>query len=177
MLSDQIVTDLTFLTPLNFDVFIYDFRGYGQSNGTSRFRAIINDYVELVASLNGQGYSKKVLLGISFGGVILANVIGRGAKFDAVIFDSVPASNPGKCPSERDSIKNIPQNASNIGMILGEQDKVVRPSEYEPLSDIIQQNGGVKRKLGTLAHPFQDTTEYRAIREQETISLIRRLLP
>jgi hypothetical protein len=48
MLADQLVADLQTFRDLAWDVFIYDYRGYGNSQGKSRLAAIVNDYREIV---------------------------------------------------------------------------------------------------------------------------------
>ena len=79
MLADQLVADLQTFRDLGLDVYIFDYRGYGISKGKSRLAAIAADYFEIVSYLNPLGYAKRLLYGISMGGIILLNAVG-GAR-------------------------------------------------------------------------------------------------
>ena len=91
MLADQLIADLQFFRERGFDVYLYDYRGYGLSGGKSRLAAIVADYAAIVAHLNAQGYARRLLYGISIGGMMLLNAVGRGHPFDAAVIDSSPS--------------------------------------------------------------------------------------
>ena len=61
MLADQIMGVLAFFRDSGLDVYVYDYRGYGLSEGKSRLKAIVSDYREIVAALNAQGYRRRYL--------------------------------------------------------------------------------------------------------------------
>ena len=69
MLADQIIGELQFFRNLGLDVYIYDYRGYGLSEGKSRLKALISDYQEIIRALNAQDYRRRFLYGISMGGI------------------------------------------------------------------------------------------------------------
>jgi hypothetical protein len=52
MLADHLVADLQPFRDPGFDVYIYDYRGYGLSAGKSRLAAIFTDYTEIVTDLH-----------------------------------------------------------------------------------------------------------------------------
>ena len=56
MLADQVAGEFRFLQADEFDVYVYDYRGYGISEGRSRFFAIRSDYIEIIEQLNRAGY-------------------------------------------------------------------------------------------------------------------------
>jgi hypothetical protein len=76
----------------------------------------------------------KYLYGISFGGLVLLNVNGRGASFDKAVIDSTPSrvSNMG-CPEGYDPLRNAPGDGSKLLFITGGNDHVVKPSEQAEL--------------------------------------------
>ena len=43
MLADQIIGELQFFRDFGLDIYIYDYRGYGLSEGKSRLKALISD--------------------------------------------------------------------------------------------------------------------------------------
>jgi alpha/beta superfamily hydrolase len=55
MLADQIMGELQFFRDLGLDVYIFDYRGYGLSQGKSRLAALISDYREIIPWLNAHG--------------------------------------------------------------------------------------------------------------------------
>ena len=105
MLADQLIADLQTFRDRGWDVYIYDYRGYGNSQGKSRLAAIVDDYGEIVAHLNTQGYKQRLLYGISMGGVILLNAVGKTDLYTRLVVDSSPAriSNLG-CPEQYDPV-------------------------------------------------------------------------
>ena len=157
MLADQVLGAFRFLQVEGFDVYIYDYRGYGVSEGRSRFFAIRSDYIELIHHLNGAGYANRFLYGMSIGGVFLLNAISAGASFDAALIDSPPSriSNYG-CPRRFDAVENIPRNKPNLGFIFGHRDKVVPPGAWRELSEIARKRGAFVLERADLAHPMMD---------------------
>ena len=122
MISEQIIGSLREFSEKHYDVYIYDYRGYGNSDGKRRINAIIEDYKEIAASLN-ESYERKLFYGISLGGAVILNVIGSGVKYDAAVIDSSPSllSTYG-CPKRIDPLVNLPQVASKLLIITGQKD-------------------------------------------------------
>lgn len=158
MLADRLLGDLKSFAHPGVDVFVYDYRGYGQSQGNRRLKAIVTDYREIFDALSaGVPGQHKYLYGISFGGLVLLNVIGGGASFDRAVVDSTPSrvSHLG-CPEEYDPVLNLPTDGSKLLVISGAQDRVVKPSEQAELRSIAASRGARVVMLEEFAHPFMD---------------------
>jgi alpha/beta superfamily hydrolase len=160
MLADQIMGDLHIFRDRGFDVYVYDYRGYGLSEGKSRLAALVSDYREIVAHLNSRSYRRRVLYGMSMGGVILLNAVGLSGSFDAMVVDSSPSriSHLG-CPERYDPVSHLPADSSRLTIIAGERDRVVHPAEMEELMDTAKSRGAQVVRRMEYAHPFQDTAD------------------
>lgn len=158
-LADQIARDLQYFRSLGVDVYLYDYRGYGLSEGKSRLRAIVEDYREIVASLNAQPYRRRLLYGMSMGGVILLNAVGATGDYDALVVDSSPSriSRYG-CPKIYDPVRQLPPDSSRILVIGGERDRVVPIAQVEELMRVAQSRGARVLRHPGLAHPFMDAS-------------------
>jgi pimeloyl-ACP methyl ester carboxylesterase len=157
MRADEILDLLKFLTEHGFDVYVFDFRGFASSNGTARLLAIVSDYGELVDKLAAETPAL-FLYGISFGGVILANIAGsHSTQVKALAIDSSPSqlSNFG-CPARYDAIANIPKSASNVLVVSGALDKLVSPEMSRALISEVVARGGKSKVFEKLGHPFMD---------------------
>ena len=164
MISDQIIKYLRPFAQAGYDVYIYDYRGYGNSEGYRRINAFIEDYKELSVFLNAS-YDRRVFYGISLGGVIILNVIGSGIDFDAAVIDSSPSrlSNYG-CPETIDSVKNLPSDSSKLMVITGAKDKVLNESMTKGLREEAKLKGARTLIGEQFAHPFMDSREIRKAR-------------
>jgi len=179
MLADQIVGELQVFRDRGFDVYVYDYRGYGLSEGYSRLKAIVSDYREIVAHLNRQNYRRRALYGMSMGGVILLNAVGEGNTYTSMVVDSSPSriSHLG-CPEQFDPVNHLPTHCSRLHLIIGERDRVVRPSEMEDLMITVKDRGGEVIRRLEYAHPFQDASgEIHRRRLQEVADFITRETP
>ncbi|MDQ3829751.1 MAG: lysophospholipase [Candidatus Tectomicrobia bacterium] len=179
MLADQIAGELQFFRDLGLDVYLYDYRGYGLSEGKSRLKAIISDYQKIIARLSVQGYRHRFLYGISMGGVILLNAVGAKGDYDALVIDSSPSRiSPLSCPEEYDPVNHLPADCSRIKIIGGLRDRVVRPEEMEELERLAQNRDAQVLKHPDFAHPFQDaSSEIHRRRFQEVADFLARGKP
>lgn len=160
MLADQIMGELQYFRDQGFDVYVYDYRGYGLSQGRSRLAAIISDYREIVAQLNAQGYRRRGLYGMSMGGIILLNAVGDGGDYSALVVDSAPSRiSPLGCPERYDPVNHLPADGSRLEIIAGGSDRVVRPEEMQELLLAAKFRGAQVVQRAEFAHPFQDATE------------------
>ncbi len=159
MLADQIVGELQLFRDRGFDVYVYDYRGYGLSEGYSRLQAIVSDYREIVGHLNRQNYRRRALYGMSMGGVVLLNAVGEGNPYTSMVVDSSPSriSHLG-CPEQYDPVNYLPADCSRLQLIIGGQDRVVLPAEMEELVIAVRERGGKVIRRLEYAHPFQDAT-------------------
>jgi alpha/beta superfamily hydrolase len=171
MLADQLVADLQTFRNLGLDVYIFDYRGYGISKGNSRLAAIAGDYAEIVSYLNTLGYAKRLLYGISMGGIILLNAVGRSQMYMRLVVDSSPSriSDFG-CPERYDPVANLPEDSSRLMIISGAKDQVVAPSQMDELVRV----GGSRRGRVLLdnefAHPYQDVSDAIHRRRQNEVA-------
>ena len=157
MLADHIMGMLGFFRDLGLDVYVYDYRGYGLSEGKSRLKAIVSDYREIIAALNAKGYQRRYLYGLSMGGVILTNAVGPSGGYDALVVDSSPSRISGLgCPEAYDPVRNLPQDGSKLMLIIGLRDRVVPPRDIEEMAKVVQDRGGQVLKSPAFAHPLQD---------------------
>ena len=171
MLADQLSADVQRFRDLGLDVFIFDYRGYGISEGKSRLAAIVGDYIEIVAHLNSLGYSNRFLYGISMGGVILLNAAGRSTAYTRFVIDSSPSriSNLG-CPERYDPVAHLPDNASRVMIISGGEDNVVKPRQMAELIDVARARGARIVQDREFAHPYQDPSEQTHWRRQNEVA-------
>jgi alpha/beta superfamily hydrolase len=175
MLADQLVADLQSFRDLGLDVYIFDYRGYGISKGKSRLVAIAGDYTEIVSHLNTLGYEKRLLYGISMGGVILLNAVGPGQAYTRLVVDSSPGriSDFG-CPERYDPVAHLPEDSSRLMIISGAQDQVVTPRQMDELIRVAGSRRGRILRDNEMAHPYQDFTS--AIHQRRQNEVARFLL-
>lgn len=171
MLADQLVSEMQIFRDLNLDVYVYDYRGYGSSQGKSRLAAIVGDYQEIVAYLNSLGYARRLLYGISIGGVFLLNAAGESETYDRLIVDSSPSriSNLG-CPRRYDPVDHLPESGSHLMIISGARDTVVPSSQMEEMLRAAQSRGARILQDPEFAHPFQDVSQTIHRRRQSEVA-------
>jgi alpha/beta superfamily hydrolase len=169
MLADQVLDTLLTFASDGVDVFVYDYRGYGSSQGRPRLKAIVSDYEEIFATLKKNYDGRSYLYGVSFGGLVLLNVIGRGAKFDRAAIDSTPSRvSVLGCPKEYDPVLNLPSDASRLFLISGERDTIVTPAEQAELLSTTESRGARVLIEPEFAHSFADV-EDSVHRKRQTI--------
>ncbi|MFH1339873.1 MAG: alpha/beta hydrolase [Pseudomonadota bacterium] len=158
MLADRLLSSLNNFSNAGIETFVFDYRGYGNSEGERRLKAIVSDYTELYESISATTKGSRLLYGISFGGVVLLNVVGSGVSFDRVVIDSTPSrvSYLG-CPEKYDPMANFPQNGSRFLLLAGGRDKVVSPKDSRELIDLAKARGGRAEVRPDYAHPFMDS--------------------
>lgn len=168
MLADQLVSDLQPFRDLGLDVYIFDYRGYGISQGKSRLAAIVSDYAAIVAHLNTLSYSRRLLYGISMGGVILLNAVGDGQSYARLVVDSSPGriSYLG-CPERYDPVTHLPPDAGRVMIISGAADTVVSPREMDELIRVARSRGARILQDKDFAHPYQDSSAVHQRRQRE----------
>lgn len=158
MLADQVLASLSAFARDGIDVYVFDYRGYGLSEGAARLKAIANDYTELAHAVAKMTPGKRYLYGVSFGGIVLLNALSAAGKVDAIVIDSSPSivSDMG-CPATYDPVTHVPESASHVLMIVGDRDQVVPPSRSARLAEAIRSKGGIVERRESFAHPFMDS--------------------
>ena len=157
ILADQIIDEFTHISSAGFDVYIYDFRGYGRSEGKRRLKAIISDYVEILAALHSSDYEQQFVYAMSFGGIAFLDGFEMHGKLDRIIVDSTPSrlSDYG-CPSEYDPVNHLPEDCSHFLYIVGQNDRVVSPSMSLELVETARKRSAVILSDEEFGHPFMD---------------------
>lgn len=157
MIADQMIRELSVYGANGYDAFIYDYRGYGLSEGKRRINAIIEDYREIVSDLNRK-YQRKMLYGVSLGGMVMMNVIGSGVEFDAAVIDSSPSrmSTYG-CPERIDPVDHLSRtSAPKLLVITGKRDQVLSAEQTRELREQAAALGARTIDDEAFAHPYMD---------------------
>jgi pimeloyl-ACP methyl ester carboxylesterase len=157
MLADQIIGRFQAFTRDGYDVYIFDYRGYGRSQGRRRLTAILSDYGEIIDHLDAQGYLERRFYGMSFGGIVLLNALEGKPGRHRLVIDSTPSrlSDYG-CPATYDPVNRLPEDGSNVLMITGLQDRVVTPKHSAELLAMAGARGATVIRDAELGHPFMD---------------------
>jgi len=157
MLADQIITHFEPFAGLGYDVYIFDYRGYGNSEGKRRLKAILNDYRQIIQQLDRQPYQRQAFYGMSFGGVVLLDALQHQTGEMAVVIDSTPSrlSDYG-CPAAHDPVNNLPLDTGNLMVIAGARDPVVKPETSRELLELAQDRGATVLRDPAWGHPFMD---------------------
>ncbi|MEN8206626.1 MAG: alpha/beta hydrolase [Pseudomonadota bacterium] len=171
MLADQIITHFNQFAGLGYDVYIFDYRGYGRSEGKRRLKAILNDYHQIIQQLNTQPYQNRAFYGMSFGGVVLLDALRNQTGEMTVVIDSTPSrlSDYG-CPAAHDPVNNLPRDTGNLLVIAGAKDQVVKPGASSELLELAEDRGATVLRPPTWGHPFMDS------HTQRRLETVRRFL-
>jgi len=178
MLADQILSSFRGFSSAGVDVYIFDYRGYGRSEGKRRLKAMVNDYGEIIDLLNSRPYSSGHFYGMSFGGIVLLNALQERQQGNSIVIDSTPSRLSGYgCPEAYDPVNNLPEDSSNFLFITGGQDRVVTPDMSRELVETAQQRGALILQDPEMAHPFMDRNLLVRDRRMEAVSsfLLRRV--
>jgi hypothetical protein len=170
MLADHVLRDLGAFATDNVDVFVYDYRGYGSSEGKRRLKAIVGDYRELFDALKQTYPGRRYLYGVSFGGLVMLNLIGRGADFDRAAIDSAPSRvSVLGCPEQYDPVVNLPQDGRKLLVISGKQDTVVTPADQAELLATAESRRARVLIVEEFAHAFADPDESVHLKRQKMV--------
>ena len=157
MLADQILGEFQVFAGAGYDVYIYDYRGYGHSEGKRRLKAIVHDYRSILAELNSGNYEAKLVYALSLGGIILLDALSGEMPLDRVVIDSTPSrlSDYG-CPVGYDPINQLPDNCSKFMFIVGQRDRIVTPAMSQEIRELARQRGAQMIDDKQFSHPFMD---------------------
>lgn len=176
MLADQILRNFTRFASAGLDVYVFDYRGYGRSEGKRRLKAMVNDYGEIIDLLNSRPYSSGLFYAMSFGGIVLLNAL-RERRGDLIVIDSTPSRLSGYgCPEAYDPVSNLPQEVSNFLFVAGGQDSVVTSAMSRELIETAHERGAMVLRDPEMDHPFMDRTPLVHDRRMDAIAafLLRR---
>lgn len=156
-LADRLIGHFSAFAAQGYDVYSFDYRGYGRSEGIRRLQAVLNDYREIIRYLDAQPYGKRAYYGISFGGVILLDALRQLPGERAVVIDSTPSRLSGYgCPAIHDPVNNLPEDAGRLLLIAGARDTVVRPAASGELLELAEARGATVIRAPDWGHPFMD---------------------
>ena len=157
MLADQILPEFRSYANAGYDVYIYDYRGYGRSEGKRRIKAIVNDYKNIITSLNAQPYEQRLVYAMSIGGIVLLDALAGELELDRVVVDSSPSrlSSYG-CPENFDPINHLPVDCSSFMFIAGERDRVVGLGMSKEMLEKARLKGARILIDHEFSHPFMD---------------------
>lgn len=174
ILADQILTEFSRFSRAGYDVYIYDYRGYGRSEGKRRLKAMVSDINEIVLYLTSKPYDERLVYAMSFGGILLLDSFDVNRKLDRVIIDSTPSrlSTYG-CPQEFDPILRLPKDCSNFMFITGKRDHVVTAAMSQEMVKLAQQRNAMVVSDAEFSHPFMDASR---IVHQRRMHMIERFL-
>lgn len=157
MLADQILGSFAGFANSGLDVYIFDYRGYGRSEGKRRLKAIVSDYKEIIEHLNSLQYPTQGFYGMSFGGIVVLNALKSTLGDHRVVIDSTPSRLSGYgCPQAYDPVRNLPEHGENYLMIVGSRDHVVTPAQSKELLEIAAERGATIVRDAEFSHPFMD---------------------
>ncbi len=157
MLADQILSSFAGFANNGLDVYIFDYRGYGRSEGKRRLKAIVSDYREIIEYLNSLQYPVRRFYGMSFGGIVVLNALKSSPGDHRVVIDSTPSRLSGYgCPETYDPVRNLPQHGANHLMIVGLRDHVVTAAQSQELLETAAQRGATIVRDPEFSHPFMD---------------------
>jgi len=178
LLAQQTIGDLKSLARRGLDVYVFDYRGYGLSEGTPAIVDIVDDARELILWLNtakasdGNPYHQHFLLGVSAGAVVVSMVDGVEKLSDRIAFDGAPSRTSLdvkfffftvmklKCPAKFDLEKSALPFARETLILQGSKDRVLRATQDRDI-----QSGFLRAACGKgstvieakgFRHPFQD---------------------
>ena len=157
ILADQLIGEFTRYARGGYDVYMYDYRGYGRSEGKRRLKAIVSDVQEVLVALNKKQYNQRLVYAFSFGGIVLLDGLEGQLDLDRVVIDSSPSrlSTYG-CPEHYDPVSHLPDDCSHCLFISGRRDTVVTPSmTKELLSEAVKRKASIVNDVD-FAHPFME---------------------
>lgn len=157
ILADQLIGEFTRYASAGYDVYMYDYRGYGRSQGKRRLKAMVSDIREIISALNQEPYQQRLVYAFSFGGILLLDGVKGKFDLDRVVIDSSPSrlSSYG-CPRQYDPVSHLPDDCSDCLFISGRRDTVVTPSmTKELLSQAEQRKARIVDDVD-FAHPFME---------------------
>ncbi len=74
-----------------YDVFMFDFRGHGKSNGLFTWTSKEGEDLKVVINYLDKKYTKKSIIGFSLGGYISINLLAKYPKVDSLVCVSIPS--------------------------------------------------------------------------------------
>jgi hypothetical protein len=144
MLVDQLIRQARQMAKHGYDVVMYDFRGYGRSDGVATLKGITSDYDEILGNLAARKANPTLpnyglfVYAISAGGMFVLDTDSLTVRADLIALDSVPANVNRRiqflfwtwfdieCPDNVQPLARLPADMSHFFWYQGEKDNRVR---------------------------------------------------
>jgi len=152
MLADQMLPLLQRFRNAGFDTLVFDFRGFGRSDGASSIAAIASDYEDIIQHIRRAYPGPRYYYAISGGGVVLMHALRVDPEHAGVVIDATPTRLPIFCRKSYYPIENVPASASHILLIQGRRDEAVPPQDSDRLAKKIRDRKG-KSVVLDVDHP------------------------
>lgn len=174
ILADQLLAQFIPYANAGYDVFMYDYRGYGRSGGKRRLQAMVSDVQDIISALNAKAYARHLVYAFSFGGIVLLDADVAKLDLHRIVIDSSPSrlSDYG-CPEQYDPITHLPKDCAHFMFITGGRDTVVTPAMSNDLTTLAKQCHARVINESGFAHPFMDPD---ATKHRERMQLIEQFL-
>lgn len=142
----------------HYDTYIYDYRGYWRSDGSPRFRAMVDDVGELLAILEKR-YDEIRIYGTSLGSLIATRAAADDGKITSIFLDSVVSRladlSKGCEKGHLDPVDMSERTCRKITLLIGRYDSLFPPELAEPLIERMNSCGNAHVTVQTdLGHPF-----------------------
>jgi alpha/beta superfamily hydrolase len=153
MLADRVLPLLQPFQAAGFDVFVFDFRGFGRSEGESSIALIAKDHETIIHYLQAKHPGPRFYYAISGGGLALMHALHVDPDYAAVVVDATPTRLPFFCDSDYYPINNVPASARHMLIIQNNRDENVPPQDSARLATKIRERGG-RSILLDAGHPI-----------------------
>ena len=144
----------------DYDSYIYDYRGYWRSDGSPRFRAMVDDVGELLVFLRKR-YDEIRIYGTSLGALIAARAAADDEKVTSIFLDGIVsrlgslAKGCGK--GSLDPVDMSEATCRKITLLLGQYDSLFPPELARPFIERMNSCGNKHVMIHTdLGHPFSE---------------------
>lgn len=186
MLAEQIVEEFIPYARAGLDVYIVDFRGFGDSEGRPFLRATLADFASIAKQLARASNGRLFLYGMSFGAGMALKLINDGVVYRAAVIDATPSRflrvkllcvvpwNVLKCPEEYQPENNVPKDVQRILFLHGSADSIIRLCDAEALRTRVEGAGGQFQVLEGFAHPMLDDQPRRVERHRTVLKFFSR---
>lgn len=161
MVATRVIRPLVLLSDLGFDVYAFDFRGYGCSDGEPLAVSMFEDYRTILRRLDAWHPGDfQAAYGVSWGGIVLVNAVDEAEHPDALVLDAVPDRLPALffCPREVDPAHRLEALAVLDGVLTvvvnGEDPQVPARKMRRNLRHVEGGAEGALIHLRDSGHPF-----------------------
>ena len=152
----DLVGDFSFFAEKEYEVIMYDYRGYGLSSGANgSVKSNIEDYQAIVSQW-ATGDIPIIIYAMSWGGIVILNSLSGDEKVSLLVLDSVPDKIPKLgCPETYDPANRILKMKMPTVMIVSGKDGIFKRNEQVQLIRAISNNASGKVvERPDFHHPF-----------------------